>query len=1466
MTFKNRTRPRPFSWAPLLALLMLACPSVPTMADEPPSKPLTVLFLGDQGHHRPGDRAPQIIPLMATRGIEITYTEATSDLNPQTLAKYDVLMIYANTERIAPEQEKALLDYVENGGGFAPIHCASYCFLNSPKYIALVGAQFKSHGTGEFDVKVVDAASPIMKGLQPFKTWDETYVHAKHNEKDRHVLQVRDEKGADEPWTWTRTQGKGRVFYTAYGHDQRTWGHPGFHDLIERGLRWAAHKGEVFDSRPKVAAGLKPLQYQDAPSEIPQYVQGRSWGTMGDSIKKMQLPLNWEESIKHMAVPKGLEPRIFAAEPEIAKPIAIAWDHKGRLWIAETVDYPNNLQRFGNGHDQIKICEDTDGDGDADKFTIFADKLSIPTSLAFANGGLIVHQAPDTLFLQDTDGDDKADVRKTLFTGWGTSDTHAGPSNLRYGVDNWLYGIVGYSGFNGTIGGEHHQFRQAIYRFKPDGSKMEVLRNTNNNSWGVGISEEGLIFGSTANGCPSVYIPIPNRYYEKVRGFTAGGVLPNIADTNRMFPVTDKVRQVDWFGGFTAGAGHALYTARAYPKPYWNSTAFVAEPTGHLVATFALEKRGTDFASHNEWNLVASDDEWTSPVAAEVGPDGAVWISDWYNFIVQHNPTPRGFSTGRGNAYETPLRDKTHGRIYRISPVGSPSKTMSRTLDPIDGPGLVAALKDDNMFWRLHAQRLLIERGKKDVVPALIELVKDQSVDAIGLNPGAIHALWTLHDLGELKKLGPPLDAALLAFRHPSSGVRRAAVQVVQPDGPEKAVLPLGGQTTAMIMVQVLLDPDPQVCLAALLALADTPESLDVGEMLVEALDLGKVDGDRWLPDAATAAAAAHARPFLKALAWKKFEKPASPTVVAIVGRVAEHYARGATEKTSGDVLVGLKDADPAVADAIVAGLVKGWPKDKKPTLDDATDKAMIELLTKVSPAARAQLVSLASRWGSKAIESHSSEIASTFLAVAQDDKKPEADRVDAAQRLIEFRPLDAKAAETLLSLITPRTSQGLATGLVDAVGKSEAPLVGKALVDRLGAMTPTVRTEAARALLSRSEWTSSFLDGVEKGDVSLSQLSLPQTQALAVHPDRAIAARAKTLIAKGGGLPDANRQKVIDELAPLVLKGGDPAKGKKVFTDQCAKCHAYGGEGGKVGPDLTGMGTHPREELLIHLLDPSRSVEGNFVQYTLATTDGKVLNGLLSSESKTAVELLDAEGKTHRILREEIEDFAASKRSLMPEGFEKQVGPEGVADLLAFLTKRGKYVPIDLRSVATVVTTKGMFYSEASPVERLIFPNNDWSPKTFQGVPFALVDPQGDKVPNAIMLYGPSGQTPPKMPKSVSFPVNAPAKAIHFLSGISGWGATSSDAEQTTSMTVRLHYVDGKTENHALKNGLHFADYIRVIDVPGSKLAFRLRGQQLRYLAINPQRPDPIARVELIKGPDDTAPIVMAVTIEGDE
>jgi uncharacterized protein len=280
----------------LSALTAAACAAKPRV---PPA--LSVLFLGDKGLHHPADRYAQIAPVLAGRGIEVEYTENVTDLNPTKLSRYDALLIYANTTRITQDQEKALLDYVAAGGGFVPLHCASFCFLNSPKYIALVGAQFQRHGTGQFETAVVDAGHLIMKALEPFRTWDETYVHTKHNTKDRDVLQTRNDASGSEPWTWTRTQGRGRVFYTAYGHDARTWGQPGFHDLIERGIRWAANKGDVYDSRPRVAKGLKPFEY--SPADIPLYTPGARWGTLGEPIRKMQKPLAPEESEQHLVLP-----------------------------------------------------------------------------------------------------------------------------------------------------------------------------------------------------------------------------------------------------------------------------------------------------------------------------------------------------------------------------------------------------------------------------------------------------------------------------------------------------------------------------------------------------------------------------------------------------------------------------------------------------------------------------------------------------------------------------------------------------------------------------------------------------------------------------------------------------------------------------------------------------------------------------------------------------------------------------------------------------------------------------------------------------------------------------------------------------------------------------------------------------------------------------------------------------------
>ncbi|AGA27104.1 PVC-type heme-binding CxxCH protein [Singulisphaera acidiphila] len=1421
--------------------------------------PLRVLFLGDQGHHRPADRFRQIDPVLRSRGIELTYSEDVNDLNPKTLAGYKAVLLYANIDKIGDDQEQALLDYVNGGGGFVPVHCASYCFRNSAKVVALMGAQFLRHGTGVMRDTIAEPDHPLMKGYRGFESWDETYVHHQHNTEGRTVLAYRVDNQGREPWTWVRTQGKGRVFYTAWGHDERTWGHPGFENLLERGIRWAsatdpAVAGAFADrSAPPLPTmtpknpNVKPFEYDEA--KIAFYPPDGN--PKGDGQwNKMQRPVDPAESQKHIIVPEGFTAELFASEPQIDKPLCMNWDERGRLWIAESVDYPNELKSEGLGRDRIKICEDTDGDGRADKFTIFADKLSIPTSLTFSQGGLIVHQAPQTLFLKDNDGDDKADERRVLFGGWRTHDTHAGPSNLRYGLDNWIWGMVGYSGFSGQVGGEALKFSQGFYRFKSDGSALEFLRSTSNNSWGVGISEEGLVFGSTANRNPSMYLAIPNRYYEAVRGWSSS-VLGMIADTHMFKAVTDRVRQVDHHGGYTAGAGHALYTARAYPEFYWNRTAFVAEPTGHLVGTFVLTREGSDFHSTNPVNLFASDDEWTAPTMAEVGPDGQVWVIDWYNYIVQHNPTPAGFATGRGGAYETDLRDKTHGRIYRI--VNRASKLAPPLSLAKATPGqLVDTLKNSNMFWRIHAQRLLVERGDRDVLPALFALTRDPGVDAIGLNPAAIHALWTIHGLGALDGTHPEAaGVAIEALGHKSAGVRMNALKV----------LPRNPQSLEAILTKGLIDdPDALVRLNALLALSEMPESTGVGKAVAALLMKPENAGDRWIPDAATAVAARNALGFLQAVATTK---PVSPRLLAVTNIVAEHYARGGPIASVNTLIASLGDADPSVVEAVVAGLVKGWPKDRPATLDEKAEKTLAGVLTRISPGAKGQLLRLATAWGSRHFETYAVEVGKSLLADVQDEKQTENQRIATAKQLIGFRPDDSGVVDSLLEIITPRTSPTLAKGIIEALSESRAESVGPALVKLIGRLTPTAKSTAIGVLLRRPVATTALLNAIENQEVSLGDLTLDQTQSLAAHPEAKIRQRARALLARGGSLPNADRQKVIEELSPLVLRKGDAALGKVVFQQQCLKCHTHGAEGGKVGPDLTGMAVHPKEELLVHILDPSRSVEGNYRQYNVATTDGQVFVGVLTSETKTAIELGDAEGKPHVILRADVEELQASPKSIMPEGFEKQVNPEGIANLLEFLTQRGKFLPLDLAKSATIVSTTGMFYSKDAGAERLIF--GDWSPKTFEGVPFRLVDPRGERVPNVIMLFGPAGTFPPTMPKSVSLACNVPAKTIHLLSGVSGWGYPGG-AEGSVSMIVRLHYAGGATEDHPLKNGIHFADYIRRVDVPESKYAFPLRGQQIRYLAITPKRNDVITQIEFVKGPDGTAPVVMAVTVEDAE
>lgn len=803
--------------------------AVHTNADAP--RRLEILFLGHKSKHHDSEQLANILTKEYFKeGINISYTTDPNNLNDATLKHYDALIVYANHDSITTSQEKALLNFVRSGKGFIPLHSASYCFRNSPEVVELIGGQFKTHGYDSFPAVITQSSHEIMQGVPAFVTKDETYVHDKIS-KNIQILSERVEGSHHEPYTWVRSYGEGRVFYTAYGHDENTFNNPAFLRLVRNGIMWAV--GDQAKSNLGAYQLANP-KYFDGP--VPNYEKR-------DPVPKVQESLTPQQSMSLMQVPVGFELQLFAAEPDVVNPIYINWDEKGRLWVIETVDYPNEIKDEDVGDDRIKILEDTDGDGKADKSTIFAEGLNIPTSFTFINGGIMVSQAPSFLFLKDTTGDGKADIREPLLTGWRKYDTHAQASNLRYGLDNHIWGVVGYSGFEGKIGNDSVDFYQGVYRISRDGKDLEFLSNTSNNTWGLGFSEDFDVFISTANNTHSAFFGMPKRYFDKA-GIKETGVEKIDAHYN-MHVATKNLRQVDVHGGFTAAAGHSIYTARDFPKEYWNRIAFVTEPTGRLIHRNILAKNGAGFKEDGDgWNMLASADEWAGPIQAEVGPDGALWITDWYDFIIQHNPTPTSETAGlqaengKGNAYINPLRDHERGRIYRLVYKENDKKNTA-SLDINDTDGLLKALSNDNMFWRTTAQRLLVEKGDNSVLPLLYKLVQNEQLDEIGINAPAMHALWTIHGLRALTGTNKEAMAvAIKALTHPAAGVRRAAIQV----------LPKTAATFhAMVKARAFEDKDLRVRLAAILATTDMKPSAEIGNILVGVAENQENVADIWV-------------------------------------------------------------------------------------------------------------------------------------------------------------------------------------------------------------------------------------------------------------------------------------------------------------------------------------------------------------------------------------------------------------------------------------------------------------------------------------------------------------------------------------------------------------------------------------------------------------------------------------------
>ena len=558
----------------------------------------------------------------------------------------------------------------------------------------------------------------------------------------------------------------------------------------------------------------------------------------------LQEPLAPIQTTDHLVVPQGFEVQVFASEPDIRNPIAFSWDERGRLWVLESTDYPHNHIGQETGTDRITICEDTNGDGKADTFTRFAENQPLSTALMVVKGGALVGQAPDIVFMEDTDGDDRYDQKtKVIDNAFGSFDTHAVMNNFKYGIDNHIWSAVGYSGMyepgkapppGERTNQDERILPMGVFRFSRDGSYIEPVGRFNNNTWGLGLGEDNTIFGSTANNNHAVVVGIPMKYKADL----------NVANVQSHFLIehnsSTPLQQVDFRDGYTAAAGAFLYAGRRYPSMYWNAL-MVNEPTGHVVHAVQMEPDGAIFKEKTGpiANILASSDDWVAPVFADIGPDENIWVADWYNPVIQHNPDRRGMRNqiwnadrGPGNAHRNPLRDTDHGRVYIVKYTGKDGDAIS-SIDPQNDEELIRGLRSTNQFWRLTAQRLIIENNRSALVPQLIELIQNEEVDELGLNTPAIHALWTLHGLGQSTEAMEVVEQAL---SHPSAAVRKAALQVLPHTAAAEQLL---------IEANVFEDPNLNTRLAAVLSVLD--RGPDLSAELKSAAQRASNGGDEWI-------------------------------------------------------------------------------------------------------------------------------------------------------------------------------------------------------------------------------------------------------------------------------------------------------------------------------------------------------------------------------------------------------------------------------------------------------------------------------------------------------------------------------------------------------------------------------------------------------------------------------------------
>jgi putative heme-binding domain-containing protein len=944
-------------------------------------------------------------------------------------------------------------------------------------------------------------------------------------------------------------------------------------------------------------------------------------------------------------VADGFEVTLFAADPQLAKPIAMSFDAKGRLWLACSETYPQ-IKPGQKANDKIVVLEDAKGTGKADKVTVFADGLLIPTGVEPGDGGAYVANSTELLHLKDTDGDGKADSRRIVLSGFGTEDTHHILHTLRWGHDGNLYmnqSVYIHSHIE-TPHGPRRLNAGGVWQFRPDTLKLEVFVHGLWNTWGHHFDRFGQSLLTDGAGTQGVYYGFPGAAYE---------------------PLPYPSRNLKGLNpGSPKYCGLEIVSGRHLPDD-WQGSLITCDFRAHRVCRFVLSPSGSGHTARLMPDVIRATHPAFRPIDVRMGPDGAIYVADWYNPIIQHGEVD----------FRDPRRDVTHGRIWRVTAKGR--KLVPRPdLLKATSAELVKQLEAPEGWTRHFARRVLKERHSDKALPALSAWTK--SLDAKKDEPHLLEALWTYQTLDVVE---PRLLTALLeAGDH---RVRAAAVRVLSA-WHERVPGTLGH------LERLVADEHPQVRLEAVRALAGL-KSVRAAELALRALDrpldeyldfalwrtLRELE-PAWLPalQAGTFDFGGNARRLSFALQAVGSEKVVRPLVELVKsGKLPADGEEGVLALLAGVggpgelALVFARARETTSADRqarLLAALEESAKQ--RGVRPSGERKAVVPLLGAEAEPVRAAAARLAGQW-------RVGEARERLVAMAREGK--------GSARRAAIEGLGALGGDANKEVLA-----GLAEKGADAEVRGHA-LVALAGLDlkRAASLAPGVLRQPTADNSAVADVLTAFLErkgGAAQLALVLAKEKLPEDAAkVAVRSVRVSGRPAPELIealTKAGGLTVTNRVLSPEQMKKLiadVAAHGDPARGEQVFRrpDQlCLKCHAIGGAGGQVGPDLSSIGASAQMDYLIEsLLLPSKAIKENYHALLVTTTRGQQLTGIKVRQTANALILRDDQDREVAVPLKEIEEQTPSKASLMPEGLTDPLTHAELVDLVRFLSELGK-------------------------------------------------------------------------------------------------------------------------------------------------------------------------------------------------